>query len=130
MNKPPSIKKPMKYIVMCIDTLANHARMPDMRLKKQRVCQVCSREFEGHMRLCNTCQQRKMRAKYIGDKGCSICGGLVSTKHGMCWECYQGAIRLAGEMLAEKRSQRLANPAMRELGSSLNIPARYRDPTP
>jgi hypothetical protein len=77
-----------------------------MTTKRERACIACGKVYSSRYRHCSTCLRRAERAKYVGIRGCRICGGKVSVQGKVCKTCHSAALRKAREALMEKNPYR------------------------
>lgn len=71
----------------------------------QRACVVCGKPAEKHRRYCGVCQMKRMRATYVGARGCSVCGGKSILPAGVCRKCWDAACRRAVTLIKDEQAR-------------------------
>ena len=73
-----------------------------MTTREQRVCRVCGKAHYGRFEDCSGCLKRVVRSKYVGTKGCRICGGRSNRKGGVCRTCFWATYKQIEKKLSER----------------------------
>ena len=54
-----------------------------------KTCLMCERPVtHKHGNYCYACRGKIARSRFVGDKGCRVCGSKVSRSGKMCRKCY------------------------------------------